>query len=156
MPADLPGKRVPAENWHLTLRFLGDTPPALRDGLVAELESTTLGEPFAVRFGGLGAFPHPRRARVLWLGVAAGAAGLRALAAATEEAAQRAGFPAADKPFSPHLTLSRIRPPRSVAALLEGAGPLDVGMEVDEVVLYRSHLGKGPARYEAVARFALP
>ncbi len=156
MPADLPGKRVLAENWHLTLRFLGDTPPEQRDRLVAELEHTPFGAPFLMRFGGVGAFPHPQRARVLWLGVAAGAAGLRALAAAAEDAAQRAGFPAADKPFSPHLTLSRIGPPRSVAALLEGAGPVDVGMEVDEVVLYRSHLGGRPARYEAIAQFALP
>lgn len=155
LPADLPGRPVPSHNWHLTLRFLGDTPPEQRERLVAELERAPLGGPLPLRFGALGAFPHPRRPRVLWLGVGEGADALATLAAATEDAARRAGFAPADKPFTPHLTLSRIRTPRSVATLLEAATPLDVSMQVDRVVLYHSHLGGGPARHEEAAGFPL-
>lgn len=146
---------MPPRNWHLTLRFLGDTPTHQRYRLVRELKCTHFGEPFLVRFGGLGAFPHARRAGVLWLGVTAGAEELNALATAAEGAVRRAGLAFADRPFRPHLTLSRIHPLRSVTALLDSAPPCEVAIQVHEWVLCRSHLGGGPARYEAVARLPL-
>lgn len=152
---DLPGRSVMPENWHLTLRFLGDTEPEQRDRLVRELEGTRLGPTFTLEFGGLGAFPRAERARVLWLGVKQGATELGELARSVEAAARGAGFPAESKPFRAHLTLSRIQPPRSVAALLTGGPRLALQMPVHKVVLLRSHLGRGPARYEAIARFPL-
>ena len=154
-PSPFPGWPVPPANWHLTLRFLGDTPAEQRDCLVHKVRSAPLGAAFTVRFGGWGAFPSAARARVVWLGVSRGEKDLQALAAAVEEAARRAGFPAEDKRFTAHLTVSRVRPPQSVAAWL-GAAPLpDAEMRVGEIVLFRSVLGQGPARYEAVERFAL-
>jgi 2'-5' RNA ligase len=150
-----PGRAVPPGSWHLTLRFLGDTPREARERLVGELRAAPLGEAFPLELAGLGAFPRPARASVLWAGVGEGEAALRALAAKVEGAVQRAGFPAEPRPFSPHLTLSRIQPPRDVRALLERATPLTERFTVDAVVLFRSHLGRGPARYEAVERFPL-
>jgi 2'-5' RNA ligase len=152
---DLPGRSVKPENWHLTLRFLGDTAPEQRDRLVRELEGTCLGPAFSLEFGGLGAFPRAERARVLWLGVEQGATELTKLARSVESAAHRAGFAAETKPFRAHLTLNRIQPPRSVAALPAGRPRLAVQMQVHEVVLFRSHLGRGPTRYEDLARFPL-
>lgn len=152
---DLPGRRVKPESWHLTLRFLGDTAAEQRDRLVREVEGTTLGAAFSLEFGGLGAFPRAERARVLWLGVEEGAAQLGEVARNVEDTARQAGFPAETKHFRAHLTLSRIQPPRSVAAILAGSPSLAVRMPVHEVVLFRSHLGRSPARYEALARFPL-
>jgi hypothetical protein len=77
------------------------------------------GPAFALGFGRLGAFPKPRRATVLWVGVEEGAREIRALAAEVEAAARRAGFAAEEKAFSPHLTLSRIQPPQDVSSLIE-------------------------------------
>lgn len=152
---ELPGRPVPPGSWHLTLRFLGETPPEALARLREALEAEELGSRAAVTFGRLGAFPRPDRASVLWLGVEEGADALRALAERAEEAARSAGFPAETRPFTPHLTLARIRPPRDVRGLVERVPPFPERLPVDAVVLFRSRLGGGPARYEEVERFPL-
>jgi 2'-5' RNA ligase len=151
----LPGRVVPPEKWHLTLRFLGDTEQGAFDRLGASLRASSLGAQADILFGGLGAFPRAARASVLWVGVAEGGAALQAIAATVEAAVQRAGFPAETRPFAPHLTLSRLQPPRDVRPLVERVPSFDVRMTVDTVVLMRSHLGRGPSRYEEVERYAL-
>lgn len=137
------------EGWHLTLAFLGATEPAqvpeLAEALAAALDAL---EPFSVPTGGLGAVPARRAARVLWYGVDDDAGRLRR---ATEAVRAGLGKDAADR-FSPHLTLARARDRRGVdaTAVLATAAPAGE-IDVDRAVLYRSHLGHGPARYEALA-----
>lgn len=155
LPRNLPGKPVPPPNWHFTLRFLGPTLPPVRDDIITWLKAATCGEAFNVRFSELGTFPHPRRARILWVGVDEGAERLIQLAAIAEAAARSAGFPAEPKEFKPHLTLSRIEPPVSVKTLVSPNTRIGLRMPVNAIVLYRSRLGGGPARYEEVARFEL-
>jgi RNA 2',3'-cyclic 3'-phosphodiesterase len=155
LPKNLPGKIVTPDKWHFTLRFLGATNPDARDAVISGLSSTKLGAPFKIRFGELGAFPNTRRARVLWLGVPRGGEQLSALAAVAESVARAAGFRAEGRRFTPHLTLSRLDPPQSVAALVENGRDLGVEMRVESVILYRSCLGGGPARYEEAQRFVL-
>ena len=155
LPRNIPGKPVPPKNWHFTLRFLGATMPDVRDDIIARLKAATCGKAFTVRFNELGAFPHPRRARILWLGVDEGAERMIQLAAIAEAAARGAGFPAVLKEFRPHLTLSRIDPPVSVKTLLTSKPKFAVQMPVTSIVLYRSRLGGGPARYEELERFEL-
>jgi 2'-5' RNA ligase len=126
-----------------------------RDQLAVTLRRTRLGRGFSIRFDGLGAFPRARRARIIWLGVTDGARELISLAEAVESAARRSDFPAEERPFKPHLTLSRVEPPRAVADLLSAQPALDITMPVSEVVLVRSSLGAGPAKYEVVEKFLL-
>ena len=151
----LPGRAVTPDNWHLTLRFLGATRPEQQRGIRELLRRSALGEPFRIVFGALGAFPRPRAARVLWLGVTRGGDALGRLAALAEAAARAHGFPPEERPYRAHLTLSRIDPAADVSAALQTVPPLDLEMDVREVVLFRSHLGRGPARYEAVESFPL-
>lgn len=146
--------------FHLTLKFLGEVAERRAGELVAALGAAVAGRPPpALAAGGLGAFPAVRRARIVWLGLTAGAADLAALAAAVERALVPLGFPAEVRPFHGHVTLGRVRSPRGAAALgaaLERSGGLEIGTwSADEVVLYRSHLGRTGARYEALARLAL-
>jgi len=155
LPKKLPGKPVPAENWHFTLRFLGSTETDAREKIVERLQAATCGAPFRVRFSELGAFPNPGRARILWLGVDEGADRLIQLAAIAEGVARSVGFAAEARAFKPHLTLSRIEPPVSVKTLLGSKPRLETRMIVDSVILYRSRLGGGPARYEEIVRIAL-
>lgn len=155
LPNNLPGKLVAPDKWHFTLRFLGPTTRESRDSIISRLLAGKLGPEFRVRFGELGAFPNPRRARILWLGLTEGGGRLSELAAIAEDVARRAGFAAEARAFKPHLTLSRIDPPRSVAPLLERNHRYDIAMTVAAVILYRTKLGGGPPRYEEVARFAL-
>jgi RNA 2',3'-cyclic 3'-phosphodiesterase len=169
LPKVLPGKPVLPENWHFTVRFLGATAAERCDQLVAKLAAATLGPSFDISFGELGAFPNPRRARILWLGVDEGAERFRALARVIEDAARAIGFPAEQRDFTPHLTLSRIDPPTSVVSLLasgvrSGSARTSRGrtgksaqpaMRVASIVLYRSVLGGGPPRYEELETFPL-
>jgi 2'-5' RNA ligase len=155
IPRGLPGRAVRPENWHLTLRFLGSTEPVARDRVTAEMDAADLGARFSVRWGGIGAFPRTRRATVLWLGLEEGGPALSRLAATVAEAVEAAGFPPEDRPFRGHLTLSRIRPHQDVTALVDGMEPLGGTMPVDRVVLVRSHLGRGGARYENLEEFPL-
>lgn len=154
-PGGIPGRAVVPANWHLTLRFLGDTDEGQLRRLTGALGGVELGPRFAMVLGGLGAFPKPRRAAVLWVGVDEGAEPLKRIAAMAEEAARAAGFPAERKPFSPHLTLSRLQPPRDLEPLIAAAPAFGGRMEVGEIVLFRSHLGGGPPRYERLRTFPL-
>jgi 2'-5' RNA ligase len=151
----LPGRVVPPENWHITVRFLGEIDDLQRDKVAAALDGADLGPAFAVRWGRLGAFPRPRRANVLWVGLDEGGEAMERLAAQAEGALETAGFPSEDRPFRAHLTLSRIRPHQDVAHLVEAVPALGVPMTVDRIVLVRSHLGRGGARYEEIESFPL-
>lgn len=151
----LPGRPVSPRNWHLTLRFLGDTDRVTYERVLRQVEEADLGPAFRIALGALGAFPRPARATVLWVGIREGEEELRELAARVEEALEGAGIPPEERPFSPHLTLSRIRPHQDVRSLLERVPAPPLRQAVDRVVLYRSHLGGGPARYEELEEFPL-
>lgn len=155
VPGGLPGRPVPPPNWHLTLRFIGLADDPTVDRVVEALDSGPLGSPFRVRWGGLGAFPNPGRARVLWIGLTGGAAEATLLAERVEDALMRASLEPADRPFRAHLTLARIRPAQAVADVVGTAEPSEVPMLVDRVALFESHLGRGGARYTVVEEFAL-
>jgi 2'-5' RNA ligase len=151
----IPGRVVPPANWHVTLRFLGEVGEVEYDRLLAELSAADLGGPFAVVFDGLGTFPRSKRATVLWVGVSTGEEALNRLADRSWSAIDVVGFPREDRPFHPHLTLSRLRPPEDVSRLISGAAPLRVPTRVDAVTVFRSHLSQGGARYEVLDRIRL-
>jgi 2'-5' RNA ligase len=150
----MPGRPVAVENWHITLRFLGAATEVQRDSVLAHLDQHLQVEPFRIRFDTLGAFPRASRAAILWAGIAAGAEELIELAGECEAAADASEFGREDRPFHPHLTLARIRPPEDVRDLVEGQ-PLGVRMQVGEVTMLRSIMGRGPVRYEVVDTVAL-
>ena len=146
----LPGKLVRPESWHITLRFLGRTTAEQAERVLGHLDEHLMVQPFRVRLGGLGGFPRERKASVLWMGVTGDLDPLQALATESELAAHRAGFEPEDRPFHPHLTLSRLRPPADVREIVDGVPPAGVPLDVAKVTLFRSILGSGPARYEVV------
>jgi 2'-5' RNA ligase len=99
---------TPAGNIHLTLKFLGDV-SLTNLKVLQELLSSEASHhrQFEISVGGLGAFPSPRRARVIWTGVEAPAE-LAALQIGIETETARLGYAREDHPFSPHLTLGRV------------------------------------------------
>jgi len=151
----MPGSVVAPDNWHLTLRFLGEADEVTVDRLRRALDEAELGGAFPMAWGGLGAFPRASRASVVWIGVVAGEERLAALAVATDDALESAGFPAEDRPFRPHLTISRIRPPEDVRSVIRG-DPLEaVPMHLDRITIYQSRLARGGASYAVVDEFEL-
>lgn len=151
---------VAAPNLHLTLKFLGELPPdaleQVKDGLT---EAVAGAAPFSLHFYGLGAFPGMARPRVLWVGVAEGGQAAQALLARVEAALGRRGFPREDRPFSPHLTIGRVREPRGLAGLQEAMARdarMDFGrLEARALSLMRSDLSPAGSRYTELAAFPL-
>ncbi|MEO8273481.1 MAG: RNA 2',3'-cyclic phosphodiesterase [Chloroflexota bacterium] len=146
---------VRVDGLHLTLRFLGPTLEDLLEPLQAGADALARAEaPFEVVLGGGGAFPSLARPRSLWVGVAAGADRLGRLADGLTAAAADCGLSLDTRPFTPHLTIARTDGlrlgPVAAHALEEAAAGLDVRFTADRVVLFRSILGGGPARYEAM------
>jgi len=147
---------VSVEGLHLTLRFLGATPDDRQHDLAVALAATVQGAaPFRVVLSGGGAFPNPGRPRVLWIGIAEGAAELADLARRLETELKPLGWPPEGRPFAPHLTLARTDgvpgADERARRLVEAAMDLQLAWEADRLVLYKSVLGRGPARYEALA-----
>ena len=100
---------VPTGNIHLTLKFLGDVSPANVEMLSQMLRVETSRYPtFKIQFGDVGVFPNPRRPRVIWVGIQAPGA-LETLQHGIEAAAATLGYPAEKRPFSPHLTVGRVK-----------------------------------------------
>lgn len=154
-------KWVEPENFHFTLRFLGNVAPGrlqvMQAGLAAALAEE---KAFDITLAGVGAFPSVRRPQTIWVGVTAGASTLEALAAAVEKAAVAQGFPPERRPFRAHLTLGRVkaeRPPAELVRTLEAepAGEVVGSMQVAEVSLMRSELYRAGPTYTRLAAFAL-
>jgi 2'-5' RNA ligase len=122
--APIDGARwVEAENMHITLRFVGDIDDRSADDLADRLREIRA-EPMPITIAGVGAFAG-REARVLWAGVAGGAA-LEQLYRANERAARAIGLERDPRPFKAHVTLARGRGvrPRAAARFLEENGGL--------------------------------
>jgi len=146
---------VAPHNIHLTLKFLGEVPVIQRDAIsqalsrVAEQHST-----FALNTAGLGCFPSNRNPRVVWVGLSGDEEALRLLWDSVERAIAPLGYPTENRPFSPHLTLGRVRrdvlradAQRLGAAVCEVTPPREVLWSVTELTLFRSELKPGGADY---------
>jgi len=151
---DLGGaRRTTRDQWHVTLQFLGNSADvdAVADAL------TDVRVPAAsARFGGLGAFPSNKRARVVWLGVAQGAELFDALAREVGERLTPLGHVPEARAYHAHLTLARLKTPADVrAALAADAAAVGDAWLVDEVILYESRVRRTGAEYTPVASVSL-
>jgi RNA 2',3'-cyclic 3'-phosphodiesterase len=146
---------VRVDGLHLTLRFLGATPARLRPALEDAADRVTGAEaPFDVALSGGGAFPSLARPRSLWIGVSEGGDQLSALADALSRSSAEVGLVLETRPFAAHLTIGRTDGvrlgPAAARTLAQAASEIEVRFVADRVVLFRSRLGGGPARYEAL------
>ena len=148
---------VRLDGLHLTLRFLGPTPPELVDPTMAAVDAVGRAArgPIEIELANAGTFPSGRRPRTLWIGLSQGVEALADLAAATEQALVEAGWQRDGRPFRPHLTLARSD---GVAAGPLVAGRLAAAMTdrrirctIDRIGLFESVTGGGPARYVPLA-----
>ncbi len=151
---------VPPHQLHFTLRFFEDLPEAkvsvakAAAGRAASAESS-----FSLNLSGLGTFPLRGPARVLWIGCGSGSEALTELARSIEKEFSLEGFPPEPRPFSPHLTLARVKDPRAardVSAFVSANAAFDGGTSpVTELVLYQSVLGPSGAAHAPLSRAPL-
>ena len=151
---DLPGRIVPIQNLHVTLRFVGAADQIGQERIVAALDTADLAGPFSFRVGDLGAFPKSRKATVAWAALERDGGKVSRLAELVEEAVAVAGFGYEERPFRGHLTLARIRPPCDLRGSA-GGRPAGIEVPVTEVVFYRSRTEGHSTIHEPMERFPL-
>lgn len=152
----LPGVRwARPDQMHVTLAFLGDVDSPFLAAAVAVLTDELVGRnAFDVRLHGLGAFPNARRARVVWGGIDVGKPDIACLQRMVVAALARVGYAPEARPFSPHLTLGRLREPADVS-MLDGVTLSSDAFHVKRIVLFSSVLQPSGPTYRVLREFPL-
>jgi len=153
----LPGARfVPAENYHLTLRFIGEVDEDRAEAIAEAMDR--LSHPCVpVRLSGLGIAGPGHRAATLWAEAEA-APELTALHEKVERLCRVAGCAPETRRFRPHVTLAKLKgtPPERLQAYLSGHGLIACPrFFADAVVLYSSVLTPRGSLYTEEMRFPL-
>lgn len=143
---------VRPENLHLTLHFFGEVEQETLEKIkVSVLSVKSCNRPFTVEVKGLGTFPSRRRPRILWLGLDPEDP-LRQLYENCRQSLQQAGVATESRPYSPHLTIGRLRQSKSgltdLTELDSSTGDAVIGrFSADRLVLFESRLQPGGAEH---------
>jgi RNA 2',3'-cyclic 3'-phosphodiesterase len=145
---DCPAKWVAPDKIHLTLNFLGDVALTKIDAIKAAIaQAAAEHRPFQLSLSAPGAFPNLDRPHVVWVGLEGDGEKLLALQKRLEQLLAGLGFPPEARPFSPHLTLARVRDEATPAdrkklgeAILKTRCETDCSISVGSVSLIRSQL----------------
>lgn len=152
-------KWVEPKNLHLTLAFLGETPETRVPEIEAAMGGAVEGRAgFDLAFTELGAFDSWARPRVIWIGVGPGAGPLEEIASTLLSDLRKSGLlteKEKDRPFSAHLTLGRMRSPRSLERLKDALKRLPrlegLVFRAERLILYESKLSpRGPSYREII------
>lgn len=145
-----------AENYHVTLVFLGRT----ADEKIPEIESLVEDvaqrfAPFQLKISDIGAFPDEFNSRVLWFGVQ-NSKSLRFLQEELSQNLKDKNYPLESREYSPHLTIARLRNPHKTKDMMSPFVRKKIAkIDVTEIVLYES-LGTAPYPvYKALRKFRL-
>jgi 2'-5' RNA ligase len=136
---------VNPEKIHLTLKFFKNIEESRIEPIFKSIEEpirSTL--PFSLEVRGVGAFPHLRNPRVIWMGLVDGREVLVSFQKQIETQLEKIGFQPEDRPFHPHLTLGRMKSSRGKEELvgrMERHKEEEFGdFQVERVILFKSDL----------------
>ena len=154
-----PVKWVDPNSIHLTLKFLGNVPVDKLDDIAGTMQEAVQGiPPFHLEVKDLGVFPNLRRVQVVWVGIGGQADRLCHLQQRIESNLAPLGFAPESRPFTPHLTLARVRDQAS-SDERQRFGQLitktrsDAGytFEVEAISLMKSQLTREGAIYSRIS-----
>ena len=147
---------VPAENMHVTLRYLGELDGMMTDDVCACLAGIAA-SPFEIAVDGVDHFGSRKEAHVVYAGVQPREP-LKRLRDKIEISLQRIGIKADERKYQPHVTLARMRRGNAdrVGRFLEANGLLmSQPFRVDAFCLYESARGRDGAIYNELERYTL-
>jgi 2'-5' RNA ligase len=155
--AGIPGARwVPAENYHMTLRFIGET-PAYRAEEIDHALAALKARSFPLTLSGVGTFARSGRATQLWVGGERNQA-LEHLQSKIETALQRIGLEPERRRFAPHITLARLDnvAEGKIAAFVQAHNLFRTDpVPIEHFTLFSSLLGKEQAVYTPEVEYPL-
>ncbi len=136
---------VSPEKIHLTLKFFGNVDEARIASIIKAIEGPVHKTPsFSLLARGIGAFPHLKNPRVIWMGLVDPKAALGPFQREVELQLNEIGFEPESRPFQPHLTLGRVNSNRGRDGLV---GTMEKHLEeefgefaVERVILFKSDL----------------
>jgi len=149
-PSGCDVKWVHPKNIHLTLKFLGHIHRDKIEEIKHVLDATAGGlKSFGLRLSSIGAFPKISYPRVIWVGLKDGANETKRIYELLEQDLDPIGFQKEKRPFSPHLTIGRVRSQKNkdeLKKVIEGTKFSSCNsMEVNHLTLFESTLTpKGP------------
>ncbi len=149
-------RKQPAEQMHITLRFLGETSAAKTEVIKTKLAAGRVSA-FTVRVEGAGAFPEKGRPKIIWAGVEKTKLLMR-LQQRIEEVCVSSGFAPEKRAFTPHVTIGKVKKARTkkVRKWINQHKKLNVAeFYTDRFVLYESRPKGGGVVHEAVEEYEL-
>jgi len=150
---------VKKDNLHFTLKFIGETLSENIGTIVEALhEISASHQPFKIRIQDAGCFPNSTSPRVLWLGLTEGADEMKKLAADVENMMNLLEFTEEKRPFSPHLTIARIKAPGNTDFSKELEPLRGIGTDtciIDHMTLFKSTLNPSGAVHYEIERIML-
>lgn len=151
---------VPPGNLHITIWFLGEVNEPRVEALVTSMKEPLETQSFTLRVAGAGAFPQSGAPRAIWLGLVAGREGLVSIHDQLRPRLLPLGFEPEKRPFSPHLTIARVKDirPSHTPVLRKVLRDVDddVGeCQVASATLFRSRPTPTGSEYEALGRVPL-
>jgi 2'-5' RNA ligase len=155
-----PWRWVSPDNWHLTLKFLGETEPARVSALMPVLSNVGRDHrAFDLALGAFGGFPNLRNPRVLFYSIEQGALELERLANDVDAAVEKTlGLAREKRRFHAHATVARVKDallPDVTARFARVPALTEAVTRVDSFELMESHLARTGATYSLVKEFAL-
>jgi 2'-5' RNA ligase len=146
-------KPVERENIHLTLKFLGNVSASKLSEVKSSLQKLIFSA-FTAEIKGAGAFPNLNHMNVIWVGVNEGWSQVEQIYEQVEELLSGLGFQRENRPFSPHITIARVRSGRKrdeVANFLQRLTEESFGtITVDKVRLKQSILSSSGPKYSTL------
>jgi len=146
-------KPVEEDNIHLTLKFLGNVSASKLEEIKSSLTQVTF-PPFSLEIKGAGAFPSLKRMNVVWVGVGEGWSQVELIYEQTEKLLHQLGFSRETRPFSPHITVARVKSGRKrdeIAAFLGHLTDESFGtFNVQSVRLKQSVLSPSGPKYSTL------
>ncbi len=148
---------VAPATYHVTLKFLGWAQPEVVASIRDQLEPHLATVPsFEVTTVGLGAFPDPKNARVIWAGIDDPDGHLQGLAQAIEDHLAALGFAREKRAFHPHVTLGRVKRVDDISPLLRQVPEQNFrSTRVRRVTLFESIMKSSGSEYASRAELEL-
>lgn len=142
-------KWVERENFHLTLKFMGEINEKEFE-LVKTCVSCVAREfkPFNITLSGTGFFPDEKNLKIVWIGTDGGCENLLDLYQELENCLETDGFDRESKPFSPHLTIGRVKKNKKASISKSMPDIENEEIEVSRVSVFKSTLTPNGPIYE--------